>query len=131
MSYDRVLPRDRFNEAKPLKCLGQLSLLTHDGRGIDPAWALDLIQQDPVDSEEYAGFIIEQNTDDGSIYCANLVLLSRGQCIRLYSPLNSKRPYPLQFFGHRRDGSTYPTVDGEVFDDDGTLSSEFRSFLTP
>lgn len=131
MNYARVLPRDLFNEAKLLKCLGQLSLLIHDGLGIDPAWALKLIHQDPVDSEEYTGFIIEQNNDDGSIYCANLVLLSRGQVIRLYSPLNSKLPYPLQFFGHRRDGGEYPTVDDAVFNDNGTLSSEFRSFLTP
>lgn len=31
-SYRRVLPRDLFNEAKLLKCLGQLSLMIHDGK---------------------------------------------------------------------------------------------------
>jgi hypothetical protein len=125
MSYDRVIPRDLFNEAKLLKCLGQLSLLIHDGLSIDPTWALVLTHN----AEHSPGFRIVQDSSDGSIYCSNLVLTARGQVIRLYSPLNSKRPYPLQFFGHRRDGSAYPTVDGDVFDDDGTLSSEFRSFL--
>lgn len=29
--YQRVLPRDLFNESKLLKCIGQLVLLIHDG----------------------------------------------------------------------------------------------------
>ena len=32
MTYRRVLPRDLFNEAKLLKCLGQLALIIHDGQ---------------------------------------------------------------------------------------------------
>ena len=31
MEYTRVIPRDLFNEAKLLKCVGQLALLIHDG----------------------------------------------------------------------------------------------------
>lgn len=30
--YQRVIPRDLFNEAKLLKCLGRLSLFIHDGK---------------------------------------------------------------------------------------------------
>ncbi len=29
--YTRVIPRDLFNEAKLLKCIGRLVLLIHDG----------------------------------------------------------------------------------------------------
>jgi hypothetical protein len=31
IEYNRVIPRDLFNESKLLKCFGQLALLMHDG----------------------------------------------------------------------------------------------------
>lgn len=30
MTYQREIPRDLFNEANLLKCLGQISLIAHD-----------------------------------------------------------------------------------------------------
>lgn len=117
MSYMRVIPRDLFNEAKLLKCLGQLALIIHDGVGVPRGLALT------HDDAEAAGFQIEQDQGTGALYCVNLELTLKGQLIALHSPYNSKAAYPLQFILDDNEGA--------VFADDGTLSDEFRQMLTP
>lgn len=122
MSYFRVLPRDLFNEAKLLKCLGQLSLLLHNGiRGVH---SLTLVKSEPD------GFVIEQDRSSGDLYCANLKLVLHfpgrivGREIELRSSLNSRsRPYPLNYLDW--DGG-----EGYVFDDSGQLSAEFVDWLS-
>lgn len=114
MSYQRVIPRDLFNEAKLLKCLGQLSLIIHEGKGI--RWPLSM---EHVDSED--GFIVDQDPDTGGIFVVNMSLFVGENHVGLYSPLNSRRPYPLQFEHHDESG--------DVFDDAGNLSPEFVSWL--
>jgi len=116
MSYTRVIPRDLFNEAKLLKCLGQLALLITDGLGVPRGLTLD---HDIFGDR--AGFQIEQDQTDGSIYCANMELNYQGRLIGLRSPLNSRDAFPLQFI--RGDES------GSVFDDKGKLSHDFVSML--
>jgi hypothetical protein len=115
MSYKRVIPRDLFNEAKLLKCLGQLQLLIHDGVGI--RWPLRFRHIKPD-----IGFIVEQQTSDGGIYCLNLPLFVGKQQIHVYSRCNSKDPYPLCF-----DKGSY--VEGEVLTDEGKLTQEFTEWL--
>lgn len=113
MMYQRVLPRDLFNEAKLLKCLGQLSLLIHDG----VRWPLELEHTNPM-----ADFHVGQRREDGGLYCFNLRLLLDRREVVVYSGYNSKLPYPLQFEGWDGDA-------GYVFDDDGRFTTEFTEWL--
>lgn len=114
MSYQRVIPRDLFNESKLLKCMGQLSLLIHEGKGI--RWPLTLNFGDGRD-----GFVADQDSDDGSLFCENLWVELGGELIHVASRYNSKDAYPL-FFRRGDD-------EGDVFNDDGSLSNDFATFL--
>ncbi len=116
--YRREIPRDLFNEAKLLKCLGQLSLILHDAVGI--RWPLRLEHDD----SEHPGFVIEQDASSGDIYCNNLSLYlgDKGE-IELTTPLNSREPYPLMYQAWWDEGQ------GNVFTDDGKLSEEFKEWL--
>jgi hypothetical protein len=107
--YNRVIPRDLFNESKLLKCLGQLALLLHNG----VPWPLRIEYEDD-------GFVIDQNPATGGFYCRTLTLYCNIKPIWLESSLNSKDAYPLEF-----DEATL----GRVFDDDGQFSAEFKEFL--
>lgn len=111
--YTRVIPRDLFNEAKLLKCLGQLSLLVHDG--------VDHKRQPtpPALRIEHDGdaFYICQIEADGGLYCTTVRVFAGKKEFMVSSRYNSKQAFPLQF----------DTMDdnGDVFNDDGTLTSEF------
>lgn len=111
MSYQRVIPRDLFNEAKLLKCLGQLALVIHE-RQADP---LTLEHDDT----EAPGFNVEQDLNDGALYCSNLGLFSRGRLIGLRSKYNSKDAFPLWFI--------LDDEEGRVFDDAGNMTEKFRA----
>lgn len=117
MSYTRVLPRDLFNEAKLLKCLGQLSLVLHDGVGVDPDWRLILTHDDG----DGPGFNIRQRNDDGGLWCKNLYLMTGPHFITLYTAYNSKEPFPLYF--------ELQNFDGAVFTDGGKFTSDFIEAL--
>lgn len=85
MSYARVLPRDAFNEAKLLKCIGKLTLLIENC--VAPSWAY-----------EYDGepFDIRQDPSDGSIYVSNVRFTFKGEPVTVSTPLNSRADWPLQ-----------------------------------
>lgn len=104
--YKRVLPRDAFNDANLLKCIGRLTMLIEDG----------FI---PWLSYEYDGeaFNIHKDDSDGSIYVANIRFFKTmpgGDKIEMlhFRPLNSQDNWPLIL-----------TVDGwdyyDVFSDKG------------
>jgi hypothetical protein len=108
MSYVRVLPRDLFNEANLLKCLGQLWLLV-DGR----EGAKFLV-------EAVEGFEIRQDPNDGSLFVGNVPFALRGLLAHLSRPLNSREPWPL-YLSIPED----PDFDViAVFNDDGSLSDD-------
>ena len=112
MSYNRVIPRDLFNEAKLLKCLGLLSLKLHDNL-CNIADRLNIDHQD-----EKSGFIISQD-DCGSIFVSNLYLYdNNGTSIHLSCDLNSRVNYPLTY--EFKDHCDY------VFDDDGNFTDAFK-----
>lgn len=116
MSYIRVIPRDLFNEAKLLKCLGQLALIAHDGHdGKRSAAKLR------VNFDDDGGFIIDQRPEDGGLFATNLSVTVAGKAVEVYSAYNSKSAYPLLFAWHDEEG--------EVFNDDGTLSDEFCDLM--
>jgi len=112
MDYQRVIPRDLFNEAKLLKCLGQLALMLHD----KPIDGLVFDHESPE-----LGFIIRRNEGSGALYCSNLVLYWKGNIIDLNSPYNSKENYPIYF--------SFNESEGRVFDESGIVTSEFKAIL--
>lgn len=114
MSYNRIIPRDLFNEAKLLKCLGQLALVIHDGVGVPSSLKL-------THSWEEEGFNIEQDSSSGALFCSNLELTCSRRIIELSQPYNNKDAYPLQF--------VLDDNGDRVFNDDGTLSDEFLAML--
>lgn len=115
MSYYRVIPRDLFNESKLLKCLGQLSLIIHDG--VKVPRDMELWQEDSS-----AGFQIEQNEASGALYCSTLQLLYRSRSIELSCPYNSKDAYPLRYVIDDEN-------EGCVFDETGALSADFLAAM--
>jgi hypothetical protein len=107
MSYTRVIPRDLFNEASLLKCLGRLSLRLLDY----PIEGVSLELDHPA-----SGFNIIQDPNDGSIFVSNLWLVKSGKFL-LFRPLNDRSKWPLYV--------TLLEDDLRVFNEDGSLSEEF------
>lgn len=108
-NYKRVLPRDLFNEAKLLKCMGKLTLLIEDKMIDNLIYHYDL---EP--------FCACQNEADGSIYMGNIEVFrtgSEGGKIELSTPLNSKEPWPLR--------ALIGDEEFSVFDDEGNIADEF------
>lgn len=112
-TYQRVIPRDLFNEAKLLKCMGQLALIIHDG----VRWK-DL----RVDFHGRDRFRIEQDSGSGGLEMANVYVMLGKLEILMHTAYNSKEPYPL-----------YATLWNEeevpVFNDDGTLHADFTNWM--
>lgn len=108
--YQRVIPRDLFNESKLLKCLGQLSLLIHDG----------FIPQLTVN---HVGnkFRIYQRESDGGLYITNVRFLVKEVALELYTSYNSHEPYPLLCMAGDEEI--------EVFYESGTLTTEFAEYI--
>lgn len=104
MTYQRVIPRDLFNEANLLKCVGKLALLHHDG--------LLPFEMDYDDEP----FIIEQS-DCGHFFIDNISFYTPGYDplpVRVGVPVNSRRPWPL----------TYGLTCGYVFTEAGKFDSD-------
>ncbi len=114
-NYHRVLPRDLFNEAKLLKCLGQLALKIHDG----VPWPLTIEHETQYGGQ---GFRIGQDQSSGDLFCQNVTVRIAGQLLFLRSSYNSKHPYPLHL-SHTEQGEIV------VFDDNGEFASEFVQFM--
>ena len=108
MTYQRVIPRDLFNEAKLLNCLGKLSIAILDCM----TDGLQLVEEFDGDA-----FQVEQDPSDGSLSVVNYTLTLEGEPIRLWTPCNSRDKYPLY--------STYQDEEYKVLDDDGNLCTRF------
>lgn len=110
-NYERVIPRDLFNEAKLLKSMGRLCLLILD-------------KKTPVEMEsEHDGKPFEiALTEDGNLTIRNLNIYINGQVYEFHTTYNSKDNYPLYMI----DNEEY--VEYEVFDDKGEFSKDFVEF---
>lgn len=108
MSHRRVIPRDFFNEAKLLKCLGQLQLAIID----NAVGGLPL--QVEFDDE---CFNVLQHSGSGALYCANYSVYLAGEEIHLFTPYNSKEAYPLI--------ASYRGEEYYVFDEAGKFMPNF------
>jgi len=82
-TYKRVVPRDLFNEAKLLKCLGRIQILIEDRK---------LMLESEFDGDR---FLIEQDDSDGSLFCTNLKFTLGDQEIYFFTDYNSKLNYPI------------------------------------
>lgn len=116
MTYLRVIPRDLFNEADLLKCLGRLWILLD---GLPPGHHAGFGRCD-LDYDG-APFHIEQDPADGSISVENLLFRINGNRWRLRRPLNSRAPWPLYADRHDEEVS--------VFTESGELTAEFRVLI--
>jgi hypothetical protein len=113
MSYRRVIPRDLFNEANLLKCLGALWI------------ALDSLGDHTAVIHEPDGpFDVQQDAGSGAIMVANLPFTVDRRLYYLTRPLNSRQPWPL--YAESDEGDCV-----SVFDDDGALSDDFRALIAP
>lgn len=108
--YDRVIPRDFFNEAKLLKCFGQLSLKVLDAMTPE---GMNIVIEDsgrPFDI---------RLMEEGSLTIVNYPVKINDMLVRFKTLYNSKRSYP---FYCEINGEEY-----EVFDDDGNFTDEFKN----
>ena len=110
--YTRAIPRDLFNEAKLLKCLGQLALLVHDGKTSGLPLSV---------THDGEPFDVDQDESDGSLLCWNVVVRCAGIQITVWANYNSQAPYPLSFDGEK-------TGVGPVFTDAGQFAEEFLAY---
>lgn len=108
--YDRVLPRDLFNESKLLKCVEQLALKHHDGF----APRLKIIH-------DGSSFDIVQNQGDGTLLIENLHFVLRGESVYFYTVYNSQESYPLYV--------DWRFEQIAVFNNNGEFTKEFASLV--
>lgn len=111
INYIRVLPRDLFNEAKLLKCLGLLILKIEDN---------DTPLFSRLQYHHTEHFIIGL-MDEGSLTCTNLTIWVKGKMSLFKTTYNSKENYPL--FLQSEDFQ-----DIRVFDEAGNWDQEFIDF---
>jgi hypothetical protein len=108
MSHTRVIPRDFFNEAKLLKCLGQFII-----EADNYALTRENIEF-PGTSDPFEICM----TDSGELYCRNYEFyMKKDGSLFLFTPYNSKEPYPLYWRILDNDIS--------IFTDDGKFENEF------
>ncbi len=109
--YQRVLPRDLFNEAKLLKCLGRLVLLIHDRK-------IPFVGKVIHDGEPFKIGLSEC----GSLIVTNVQILVNNQAFAFKTTYNAKSNYP--FYLETNDYSEIL-----VFDESGEFSEEFIEFV--
>jgi hypothetical protein len=113
-NYIRVLPRDLFNEAGLLKCLGRLWIILDETHG----------HKARFDTEDVESFDIVQDESSGAIFVRNIVFTVDGYAITLTRPLNARTSWGL--YAETEDYSV------AVFDDtdaEGNLSREMRELI--
>lgn len=111
MSYQRVIPRDLFNEGNLFKCYGKLWIELE-------RWHMEDKLEHHNDGEQ---FEVLQD-DDGNTFIYNVHLIVNNRVYMPYRPLNSRDPWPLLI-----DLPNGDTIN--VFEDDGELSYEFKIFI--
>lgn len=111
MSYKRVLPRDLFNEAKLLKCIGRLFLMHHDGELSD---AVKLIH----DTSECEGFDVRFDENNNRLYVNNVFVYINDEFWCHGCSYNSRDNYSL-VLEHDEQGAFF------IFNEEGRLMPNF------
>mgnify|MGYP001596767171 CR=1 FL=1 len=107
--YQRVIPRDLFNEAKLLKCMGRLCLMIHDR--VCPCEMRFTDNGSPFKTALL---------DEGALTIWNLRIYIKGHLFRFKTTYNSKAIYPLYV--------EHEYVDYLVFNEQGEFDKEFIDF---
>lgn len=110
MSYQRVIPRDFFNEAKLLKCMGHLSLKILDG--------LTPVHMD-IDGDG-AAFKIKL-LPEGTLIVSNYTVIVDGRTPSFFTTYNSKANFPFYC-------SVWDSEEILVFTEEGEFTKEFIEF---
>lgn len=109
INYNRVLPRDLFNESKLLKCIGRLCLFIHNN---EVPFTMSIEET----SEPFKIGL----TEDGHLTITNLDILIDNTSVQFKTVYNSQSPYPLIASFHYEECL--------VFDDNGEFTEEFVEF---
>ena len=112
-TYTRVIPRDFFNEAKLLKCMGHLSVKIIDNF---------LPENIKIFIEECGDEFKIRQLDSGELWVSNYDTTVNSVPVRFCSAYNSKSNFPL----FCEDGDEYVLV----FDEDGNFTEEFINHFT-
>jgi len=110
-NYIRVLPRDLFNEAGLLKCLGRLWIILDETHG----------HAAKFETEDCDSFDIVQDEGSGQIYARNVLFTVKGESVLLTRPLNARGAWPL-YAETEEDCVT-------IFDEAGNLHAEMKTFI--
>ena len=86
VKYQRVIPRDFFNEAKLLKCMGVLALKILD---------YQLPEGITITIKESSAAFKVDLIDDGSLTVSNYPVKVNGQAVTMKTRYNSKSNFPL------------------------------------
>lgn len=108
MTYKRIIPRDFFNEAKLLKCMGLLSLKIED-RETPEGIKIEI----ESNNEPFEIVLLEE----GSLTIKNYLVKVNGKRVTMKTTYNSKSPFPLMC------GIGYD--EWPVFTDEGEFDEEF------
>lgn len=110
-TYMRVIPRDLFNEASLLKCLGRFWIET------------ERYQVRHVTFEHNGDpFEVWQDENDGTLHVRNVEVFINGRPHHLCRPLNSREPWPLYI--QTRDDERIA-----VFTENGKLTPELITLI--
>ena len=108
IDYQRVLPRDLFNEAKLLEQVGRVCLSIHDSKLI------------PISFEHDGSPFDVQLSDEGSLYISNVVFWDvEGLAVSFWTNYNSRDKNPLLACDHETEEGYF------VFDDQGNFTDQF------
>lgn len=108
--YTRVIPRDLFNEAKILKCIGQLCLDIEDRKA--PACITYTHEGEPFDI---------RLDDAGYLRVRNVYFAAGKEPLVFLTTHNSKRNYPLILWDY--------DTEVEVYDELGRFTRDFLNTI--
>lgn len=109
-TYTRVIPRDFFNEAKLLKCMGLLALKILDG--LTPC---------EISIEENGESFNIELSDEGSLFISNYNVIVKNTVCHFKTTYNAKGNYPFY--------CEYDYTDYLVFDENGDWHPNFIEFI--
>lgn len=112
MEYQRVIPRDLFNDAKLLKCMGMLCLNILDNKM--PSEKVGMVAELKDD------FFHIDLLEEGNLCISNIIITINNKVINFHTTYNSKSPHPFYAY--------HEYVEYPVFDDAGEYEKEFIEF---
>lgn len=108
IKYERVIPRDFFNEAKLLKCMGMLSLKILD---------CQLPEGISIKIEESGEPFKIKLSEEGNLFVSNYEVFINDRPVMVSTTYNSKSNYPFHCM--------VDYCETPIFDESGEFTEEF------